>query len=87
GKTGDGAVQLIDGNAALWISSVSLLVTIFFSVFARGFLKLVPIMAGIVAGYVTALVYGVVDFTAVQQASWLAMPNFTYPEFNINAML
>ncbi|ERM60151.1 MULTISPECIES: uracil-xanthine permease family protein [Vibrio] len=86
GKTGDGAVQLIDADAALWISSISLLVTIVISVFSKGFLKLLPIFGGIVAGYVTSLVYGVVDFTPVTQAAWLALPNFTAPEFNINAI-
>ncbi|MEZ8639906.1 uracil-xanthine permease family protein [Vibrio splendidus] len=86
GKTGDGAVQLIDADAALWISSISLLVTIVISVFSKGFLKLLPIFGGIVAGYVTSLVYGVVDFTPVAQAAWLALPNFTAPEFNINAI-
>ncbi|PTO82227.1 uracil-xanthine permease family protein [Vibrio splendidus] len=86
GKTGDGAVQLIDADAALWISSISLLVTIVISVFSKGFLKLLPIFCGIVAGYVTSLVYGVVDFTPVAQAAWLALPNFTAPEFNINAI-
>ncbi|MBW3694384.1 uracil-xanthine permease [Vibrio sp. T187] len=86
GKTGDGAVQLIDGDAALWISSISLLVTIAISVFAKGFLKLLPIFGGIVAGYATSLAYGVVDFSPVAQASWLALPNFVAPEFNINAI-
>ncbi|WKY57404.1 uracil-xanthine permease family protein [Vibrio sp. SNU_ST1] len=86
GKTGDGAVQLIEADAALWISSISLLVTIVISVFSKGFLKLLPIFGGIVAGYVTSLVYGVVDFTPVAQAAWLALPNFTAPEFNINAI-
>lgn len=87
GKTGDGAVQLIDGNAALWISCVSLLVTIAISVFAKGFLKLLPICGGILAGYAMSLAFGVVDFTPVAQAAWLALPNFTAPEFNINAIL
>jgi uracil permease len=87
GKTGDGAVQLVDGNAALWISSISLLVTIAMSVFAKGFLKLLPICGGIAAGYTVSLGFGVVDFTPVAQAAWLAMPNFTAPEFNINAIL
>lgn len=87
GKTGDGAVQLVDGNAALWISSISLLVTIAMSVFAKGFLKLLPICGGIAAGYAVSLGFGVVDFTPVAEAAWLAMPNFTAPEFNINAIL
>ncbi|CAH6965131.1 putative uracil permease [Vibrio chagasii] len=86
GKTGDGAVQLVDADAALWISSISLLVTIIISVFSKGFLKLLPIFGGIIAGYITSLVYGAVDFTPVAQASWLVLPNFTMPEFNINAI-
>ncbi|WP_186171172.1 uracil-xanthine permease family protein [Vibrio chagasii] len=86
GKTGDGAVQLVDADAAMWISSISLLVTIIISVFSKGFLKLLPIFGGIIAGYITSLVYGAVDFTPVAQASWLALPNFTMPEFNINAI-
>ncbi|WP_394248036.1 uracil-xanthine permease family protein [Vibrio profundi] len=86
GKTGDGAVQLVDADAALWISSIALLVTIAISVFAKGFLKLLPIFGGIVAGYIASLVYGVVDFSPVVQASWLALPKFIAPEFNINAI-
>lgn len=86
GKTGDGAVQLVDADAALWISSIALLVTIAISVFAKGFLKLLPIFGGIVAGYIASLVYGVVDFSPVAQASWLALPKFIAPEFNINAI-
>ncbi|MDK9738558.1 uracil-xanthine permease family protein [Vibrio sp. D404a] len=86
GKTGDGAVQLVDADAALWISAISLIVTIVISVFAKGFLKLLPIFGGIVAGYITSLVYGAVDFSPVAQASWLALPNFVAPEFNINAI-
>ncbi|QUJ66853.1 uracil-xanthine permease [Photobacterium sp. GJ3] len=87
GKSGDGAIQIVDGDPALWIAGISLLVTIVVSVFAKGIFKLVPIMAGILAGYGVSLFFGVVDFTPVQQASWFAVPNFTLPEFNINAVL
>lgn len=87
GKTGDGAVQLIDGDAALIIACASLFTTIAISVFAKGYLKLLPIFGGICVGYTLSLFYGVVDFTPVAQASWLSMPNFTFPEFNINAIL
>ena len=86
GKGGDGT-QLIDADASLVISSISLLTTIIISVFAKGFLKLMPILGGIIAGYLTSLVYGVVDFGPVTQAAWLSLPNFTTPEFNINAIL
>ncbi|GAM65063.1 uracil permease [Vibrio ishigakensis] len=87
GKTGDGAVQLVDGNIALWIALASLLTTIIVSVYAKGFLKLLPIFSGIAVGYALSLMAGIVDFTPVQQAAWFGLPNFTAPEFNINAIL
>ena len=82
----DGA-QVIDADASLVISIASLLTTIVLSVFAKGFLKLTPILGGIVVGYCLSLGYGIVDFTPVHQAAWFALPNFTFPEFNINAIL
>jgi uracil permease len=87
GKTGDGAVQLIDGDIAIWIGLASLLTTILVSVFAKGLFSLLPIICGIVVGYTLSLIVGIVDFTPVAQAAWLGLPNFTFPEFNINAVL
>ncbi|WP_417880038.1 uracil-xanthine permease family protein [Vibrio sp.] len=87
GKSGDGGIQIVANDSALWISAVSLIVTIILSVMGKGFFKLVPILGGIVSGYIVSLFFGVVDFSPVQQAAWLAVPNFTFPEFNINAIL
>ncbi len=87
GKTGDGAVQLVDGSIALWIGVASLLTTILVSVFAKGLLSLLPIFCGIVVGYTLSLFAGIVDFTPVTEAAWIGLPNFTFPEFNINAIL
>ena len=69
------------------IAAISLCTTIVVSIFGKGILKLIPIMVGIIAGYVASLAYGIIDFTPVAQASWIAMPNFTFPEFNISAIL
>lgn len=82
-----GGEQIIERSTALIISFASLLTTVFISVFTRGFLKLMPILGGIVVGYVLSLFYGIVDFTPVQQAAWFALPAFVMPEFNINAIL
>ncbi len=87
GKSGDGSIQIVDGDLSLWISCLSLITTILVSVFARGMFKLLPIFGGILAGYALSMIFGVVNFAPVVQASWFAMPNFTFPEFNINAIL
>ena len=43
---------------------------------ARGFLKIIPFLVGITVGYIVAVVFGLVDFTAVYEASWFAVPQF-----------
>lgn len=86
GKTGDGSAVLVDYNTAIIISLASLLTTITVAIFAKGLLKLMPILAGIIVGYSLSLFYGIVDFSVVEKAAWLAMPNFVAPEFNWHAI-
>ncbi|MFV0350531.1 MAG: uracil-xanthine permease family protein [Halodesulfovibrio sp.] len=86
GKTGDGSIQLIPQGPAMFISMVSLGTTIFASLMGRGIVKLIPILLGIVVGYVTSILFGYVDFTPVLNAPWFAMPAFTFPEWNLEAI-
>lgn len=86
GKSGDGSLVLIEQSTALIISLSALLTTIAVAIFAKGLLKLMPILAGILVGYGLSLAFGVVDFTPVITASWIAMPNFVAPEFNWHAI-
>ena len=87
GKTGDGSVVLVPENTALFISMVSLGTTIGVSLFGRGVFKLIPILSGIVVGYLVSIPFGLVDLSPVAAAPWFAMPNFTFPEFNWQAIL
>lgn len=87
GKTGDGAAQLVDGSTALAISMISLLTTIVISLFGKGVFRLIPILAGVVVGYIASMLFGIVDFKAVGDAAWVAMPDFVMPEFNWQAVL
>jgi uracil permease len=87
GKTGDGSAQLVPYDQAIWVSGLSLLVTLIFAVWGKGVFKLIPILAGVVAGYLASLFIGIVEFNAVTEANWLAVPAFTYPEFKWQAIL
>ncbi len=87
GKTGDGAAVLVDADKALVISMLSLLTTVLVAVFSKGMMKLVPILAGLIVGYLAALGYGLVSFDALGQAAWFAVPQFVAPEFNLEAIL
>lgn len=61
------------------IAIATLLITIFFNMFMKGFLGLIPILLGIVSGYIIAALAGVVDFAPVMAAPWFKMPAFQIP--------
>ena len=81
GKTGDGSAVLVPENTALWISMTSLAVTVLVSLMGKGFLRLMPILCGIAAGFMVSMFLGVGDWTKVAATPWLQMPSFTFPEF------
>ena len=85
GKAGD--QQVVPYGTALSIAAISLLATMLTAIRAKGLLKLVPILVGVAMGYVVSLALGVVDFSKVMQAAWLAVPDFGKPEFNLAAIL
>ena len=64
------------------VSMFTLIVTILGSVIFRGFLAIIPILVGIVAGYVLAFFVGLVDITPIVNAPILAVPTFYKPQFN-----
>jgi uracil permease len=87
GKTGDGTATLVPMDQALWVAIPALITTIAVATMAHGLLKLLPVISGLVVGYLIALVMGIVDFTMVSDAAWFAMPNFVTPEWNWEAVL
>ncbi|MEM7593113.1 MAG: solute carrier family 23 protein [Cyanobacteria bacterium P01_A01_bin.83] len=72
---------------AIGVAAVALLVTMLTAIVARGFVRLIPILVGITAGYLISLPLGLVNFTPVTQAPWLAIPSFTAPSFHLPAVL
>lgn len=77
----------IDPNTALIISMATLITTLIVAVFAKGLMKLIPIMFGILVGYILSLFYGIIDFTKVSEAAWFSLPKITAPEFKLEAIL
>lgn len=75
-----------DGKTVL-VSLVTLGVTLFGSVVFRGFLAIIPILIGVVAGYLLASCLGMVNWTIVENAHWFALPTFYTPRFEWAAML
>lgn len=82
-----GEAQGMTNGTAILISTFTLLVTIFATVLGRGFISIIPILIGVVSGYILAYILGVVDLSPVAETPWFAMPTFYAPKFNLSAIL
>lgn len=77
------AVDMAKNNWLL--AGISLTVAILVLTLGKGLIKLVPVVCGIVAGYIAAVCMGEVDLTNVAAAPWFALPpalaDFHLPQF------
>ena len=111
GRTGDGAAWLVPQPTAYIIAGTALVVTVLISLLGKGLFRLIPILCGIIAGFLAALILDATGTSASIQASfdpgtlqnwtgptlvsmqkvldapWLAMPDFTLPVWNLEAIL
>jgi uracil permease len=71
----------------LLVSLSTLAVVIVVSLFGRGFFSIIPVLVGVAAGYLLSMAMGLVDFTAVHKAPWLAAPHLYLPVFSPQAIL
>lgn len=58
------------------VAIFTLVITILFNMLLRGFASMIPVLLGIVCGYLFALVMGIVDFSSVAAAKWFSLPSF-----------
>ena len=85
---GQGAADF--GAAHNWIvGSVTLLTCLGCQVFARGLLRSLSVLIGLIVGYILAVFMGMVDFSGLQHVGIVSLPKFLpfKPEFNIGAIL
>ena len=78
--------EVIDPRNAI-VFFVTLGFAVFGSVLFLGFLSVIPILIAVVAGYAAAAVTGILDFSAVMSAPVFALPNFSAPKFDLQAIL
>ncbi|MDR3564441.1 MAG: uracil permease [Negativicutes bacterium] len=88
GLTGKLIEQLqIPYATAIAVSMFTLAVTILGSVLFRGFLGVIPVLIGVIAGYILSIFMGIVDFSSVAAAPWFEVPTLYAPVFNMSAIL
>jgi uracil permease len=84
GRAGDGSAWLVPEKTAMIIAGVSLVTTVLASLLGRGWLRLIPILCGVTAGYATSWVLDITGFTASVQTAFVAgdlqgLKNWTAP--------
>ncbi|HLR42679.1 MAG TPA: uracil permease [Pseudogracilibacillus sp.] len=82
----DGPDWVMDPNTAL-VALLTLLFTIVYWVTLRGFLKIIPILLGIITGYIIASFFGLLDLSSVGEAAWLTAPEFYTMKFDWSAII
>jgi len=70
-----------------WLAAVSLVIVAIVAIFTKGFIRVLPVLCGLLGGYIVAAVTGNVDFTPIKEAAWFGLPNFTIAKFDINAIM
>lgn len=68
------------------VAVATLVITLFSQIVFRGFLGIIPILIGIICGYIISLGFGIVDLSGIERAPWFALPTFYTPEFNLTAI-
>lgn len=71
----------------LLVFLVTLLTAIFGSVLFRKFFSLIPLLIAMMAGYITAVCAGIVDFSPLAQTSFFTMPHFQLAKFDVQSIL
>lgn len=71
----------------IYVSMITLVAVVLCNILLKGFLKIIPILIGVVVGYISAYAFGLVDFTGVSNASFFTLPHIQVAHFNLKAIL
>jgi len=79
----------IDIHCAI-VFLITLGVAVFGNILFRKFLAVIPILIAIIVGYISAVIFGVIDMATIQEAlatPFFTLPNFMLPKFSMDAIL
>jgi len=90
GTNSPAIAEAIGGNGcwlvALFTFAVGIFVKVAFPKFGWKFLSNLPVLIALVAGYLLAIIIGIVDFGSVREAAWIGIPKFTLPKFSVEGI-
>lgn len=79
------AIDMASGNWLLALVAVAVVIAV--SVAGKGFLQVVPVLIGLLAGYGVAILTGNVDFTPIADAAWIGIPKFQLAKFDLQSIM
>lgn len=82
----DGAANILS-NKEVWVALFTLGVAVAGSMFFKGFLAVIPILIGMISGYLLSLILGIVNTKPILEAAWFSVPKFVTPVFSLPAIL
>lgn len=82
-----GEASGMTNETAMIISTFTLIITLLATVLGRGFIGIIPILIGVISGYILSWLMGVVDFSVVETTPWISVPTFYEPKFNLSAIM
>ncbi|QEK12448.1 uracil-xanthine permease [Crassaminicella thermophila] len=68
------------------VAGITLFTALAITLKGKGFLKQLSILIGVVVGYLVSFKIGIVDMSIMKETPVLAMPNFTFPKFELGAI-
>lgn len=71
----------------LAVAALTLVVSIVFSTCFTGFWSTIPVLVGVVVGYVASIALGMVDFQPIAEAAWFGLPSIHAPSFDLGAII
>lgn len=75
------------GASNLLIAAIVLIIIGIVSLKGKGFIKIIPILFGLIGGYIIAICLCKVNFTSLTTAHWFSVPQFVLPKFDLNSIL
>lgn len=87
------AISYFTNGWSYLVGVIVIATVIIVSLFFKGFLKMLPILFGLIAGYVSCMIinaFGVdigLDYTKITDAAFLTVPEFFLPAFSVSAIL
>ncbi|MFO7896456.1 MAG: uracil-xanthine permease family protein [Candidatus Cloacimonadales bacterium] len=73
-------------GVALFTFAVAIFVKVYFEKIGKKLISMLPVLIALIAGYILAIIVGIVDFTAVNESAWFGVPSFSLPVFSARSI-